>query len=391
VSGEPGEFAVTVRQRHRFVTNVCDRCALCRQVCPVVRPNEYDAGLSYRKAIFLPLRNGNPPIYAIDIESCLNDPPNYIPCNRCVQVCPVNAIRFDLPLERTMARDAAAIVFAAGFDLVDLEGLEAYGYGSHPDIVTSMELERLFASSGVTGGFAERPSNEQDPANVLFVVCDNSAFTWTYAARQISRLNNQAIEDITLLYEQAPAGGAEPLSFLKGAATHSVHLVRGASQSIKPNGSGAVHSVFRDQAAGKEISKDFELVVLATAVRPPASLAALADVLGIEVGPDGYVKVESPSDGGAATSRPGVYAAGCVSGPKNIQATVTQCASAVRDALKLARIRVQPLPGQPDLAPSPAPLAGTAPGMVAPHDLQARIQNVVLTLLELGQKALEKK
>ncbi len=373
-SGGAGDFSVSIRQRQRFVSDACDRCAQCRQVCPVVRPNEYDAGLSYRKAIFSPLRNAWPPIYAIDIESCLNEPPNYIPCNRCVQTCHVNAIRFNQPLERVLTRNAAAIIVAMGFDLVDLRTLDSYGYGSHPDILTSMELERLFASSGITGGYAARPSNEQDPASVLFVICDNTDFTWTYTSRQISRLIDQAIENVTLIYEQPPSNGATPESFLKGHATHTVHLIQGKSKSIKPNGTNTVRLEFRDQASNKDLSKEFEMVVLATAVLPPAGLAALAERLGFQIGPDGYTKVD-----GVATSRPGVFVAGCAAGPKNIQATIAQSNIAVQAALKHAAVAPQPQTAPADGA--------AAPTATLPADLQARFQQAVLTLIEMGQKA----
>src|SRR5690606_38410109 len=82
LSGEPGRFLATIRQKARFVMPECERCGQCRSVCPVVLPNEHQAGLTYRKAIYQPLRDAVPGSYLIDIDHCLNDPPNYLPCQR---------------------------------------------------------------------------------------------------------------------------------------------------------------------------------------------------------------------------------------------------------------------------------------------------------------------
>ncbi|MDH3409453.1 MAG: FAD-dependent oxidoreductase, partial [Gammaproteobacteria bacterium] len=71
IDGRPGNFSVEIRERARFVTDACTLCNHCRPVCPVVRPNEHDAGLSYRKAIYTPLAESLPQEFVIDIESCL--------------------------------------------------------------------------------------------------------------------------------------------------------------------------------------------------------------------------------------------------------------------------------------------------------------------------------
>ncbi|MGB3699783.1 MAG: FAD-dependent oxidoreductase, partial [Anaerolineales bacterium] len=88
VDGQVGDFQVQIRRKARFVTDECTRCGDCATVCPVVMPNEYDSGMAARKAIFTPIPQSIPGTYLVDIENCLNDPPNYLPCDRCVQVCP---------------------------------------------------------------------------------------------------------------------------------------------------------------------------------------------------------------------------------------------------------------------------------------------------------------
>jgi len=115
IEGRPGNFTVSIRERARFVTDACTRCKLCRAACPVVRANEFDAGLTYRKAIYAPMAETLPGAWVIDIQSCLNTPPNYLPCNRCVDVCADDAIHFDMPLDTVHQRVVGAVILAPGF------------------------------------------------------------------------------------------------------------------------------------------------------------------------------------------------------------------------------------------------------------------------------------
>ena len=83
VDGDVGNFTVSFKEKARFVTDACTRCDLCSQACPQVMPNEFDHGIGFRNAIYTPFPQAEPGAYIVDIENCLNDPPNYLPCNRC--------------------------------------------------------------------------------------------------------------------------------------------------------------------------------------------------------------------------------------------------------------------------------------------------------------------
>ena len=101
LEGKPGDFTVQIRQKARYVLDTCTRCGECTTACPVVLPNEYDSGMAARKAIYTPIPQSTPGAYVVDIEHCLNDPPNYLPCNRCMQVCPPKAIDFSMQASET--------------------------------------------------------------------------------------------------------------------------------------------------------------------------------------------------------------------------------------------------------------------------------------------------
>src|SRR5512136_2419871 len=112
IDGTPGDFQVHIRQKARFVTDECTRCGECANACPVVLPNEFDSGMAARKAIYTPIPQSVPGAYVVDLEHCLNDPPNYMPCDRCNQVCTPKSIDFMMPPERIIDLHVGAVVVA---------------------------------------------------------------------------------------------------------------------------------------------------------------------------------------------------------------------------------------------------------------------------------------
>ena len=160
IEGEAGNFTVRVKQKSRYVTDACTRCGECTNVCPVALPNEFDSGMAVRKAIYTPIPQSVPGLYLIDMEHCLNEPPNYIPCDHCQQVCPPGAINFLLPPETIVERQVGAVILATGYDMLDPRKLHEFGYGSHPDTLTALEFERLVNSAGPTGGGPD-PSDDR--------------------------------------------------------------------------------------------------------------------------------------------------------------------------------------------------------------------------------------
>jgi heterodisulfide reductase subunit A len=140
----------------------------------VVLPNEYDSGMAFRKAIYTPIPQSVPGAYLVDIDHCLNDPPNYLPCDHCQQACPPKAVDFLLPRIETLERKVGAVILATGYEMLDPRALQEYGYGTHPDILTALEFERLVNSAGPTGGEIIRPSDGGHAQRVLFVLCVGS-------------------------------------------------------------------------------------------------------------------------------------------------------------------------------------------------------------------------
>jgi heterodisulfide reductase subunit A len=358
VEGEAGSFRVAIREQLRFVTEDCTRCDLCVEVCPQCVPNEFDSGMASRKAIYTPMAQAVPEPYLIDLDLCLNEPPNYFPCDHCIQVCGPKCIDFFMPRERTLTREVASIIVAVGYDLIDPALLRHYGYGKHPDVLTSMEFERMLTPMGPTGGEIIKPSTGEHPDNIFFVLCVGSRdhhfyrycsrFCCMYSIKETYQALTHGVKDITVLYMDVRAYGKGFDAFFDRTREEGAKFVRGHPADISPNGKGLIVRYENTDTSRLEMA-EADMVVLATAVRPPEGLEKLAEVLGIELEEDGFVKTEEAQGGVITTTRPGIFTAGCASGPKDIPDSVAEGSGAAATALTDIEQREWPEPemGEP--------------------------------------------
>ncbi|MEL7590481.1 MAG: hydrogenase iron-sulfur subunit [Anaerolineaceae bacterium] len=361
LEGEPGNFTVTIQQQTRFVTDACTRCGDCSNACPVVLPNEYDSGMAFRKAIYTPIPQSVPGAYLVDIDHCLNDPPNYLPCDHCQQACPPKAVDFLLPRIETLERKVGAVILATGYEMLDPRALQEYGYGTHPDILTALEFERLVNSAGPTGGEIIRPSDGGHAQRVLFVLCVGSRdqqhayhcsrFCCMYSIKHAYQAIDHSIEDVTVLYMDVRAYGKGFDGFWQRTSGQGAHFIHGRPARIKSAADGKVSVTYEDIGQNARATDEFDLVVLANAVTPPAGLDELAGRLGITVDPDGFIHSNETSGGLVMTTRQGVYTAGCVSGPKDIPDSVAEGSGAA--GLSMRHLSARHWPHPPDVDPIP--------------------------------------
>jgi heterodisulfide reductase subunit A len=378
IEGRPGNFTVSIRARARFVTDACTRCKLCHTACPVVLPNEYDAGLTFRKAIYTPMAETLPGEYVIDIANCLNTPPNYLPCQRCVEVCEDDAIHFDRPFDTVHERQVGAVILAPGFRVGDSAGFDELGYGEHPDIVTSAELQRLLEWPGPTGGYASKPSDEEYPDSVLLVVDEPSHFGLYIVASQAHQLVQQDVGKVTVLLLSQPQPGGESGQAGALASESGVQVAWGGMLKLDPADGNVIDASYQDFSANRYVHDTYDMVVLCSDVAPAEGLAELAQLVGVELSDSGYVAIGAGDGGngvGVATSRPGLFVAGCASGPKNIKDSIAAAhaaAVAALDHLDPRLLRADYVPPQPEEAPAPDG---------SEDEVRARIEQILYALL----------
>ncbi|HSN56634.1 MAG TPA: FAD-dependent oxidoreductase [Candidatus Sulfomarinibacteraceae bacterium] len=365
--GGPGEFTVTVRKRPRYVKeDVCVACGLCVDQCPQVGGNEFDLGLKARKAIYRPFPQSVPAAYVIDPEACLNFmphlderqkrrlekmtkykrkvdpsyPPNILVCGHCTDACDVDAIDFDqLPEETTL--DVGAILVAVGFQEFDARALGAYGYGRLPNVVTSLELERMLNASGVTRGHVVRPSDLTTPKRIVFIQCVGargeggrpycSRFCCMNAVKDsmLIRQHHPEVEEITILYTDLRAFGKGFDDFVaRSRDLASAEYVRGRPAKVFHDPADDTLQVFVEDTLGHERRRiPADLVVLSVAAAPNEGAVKLAGILGIDTDRHGFIARRDPAVSAVETSRDGVFVCGSAVGPQVIPDCVAQASA----------------------------------------------------------------
>jgi len=362
VEGEEGDFVAGIHRLPRYVTDDCTRCNHCSPVCPQAVPSEYDAGLTSRKAIHSPFPQTIPDIYAIDINTCLNMPPNYLPCQRCVDVCDDKAIHFDITPPDPLEVRAAAIILATGYvddDESERDSLAEFGYGQHPDILSSVELQRLLEVPGPSGGFAVRPSDEGYPESILLVLTRVSAGAAWVMANQLRRLAAQGIGQLQVLVlaSQREDPALEPLTNAAGEC--GVSLRFGSWIGIDTPQEGNLLPHFARFPDGERVEQAVDLVVLSSEVHPHPQVPALAEKLGLEIDAQGYLQ----------PSRAGIYLAGGVLGTVGIEAGAEQARAVVKTVLERLQVEEEQVE-----AAAPA-----GPG-------RDQLEQMLFALMRLGEK-----
>ncbi|MCK4313809.1 CoB--CoM heterodisulfide reductase iron-sulfur subunit A family protein, partial [Candidatus Bathyarchaeota archaeon] len=165
-------FRVKIRRKPRYVDEEkCTGCRVCMEKCPVKVSSEFDEKIGTRKAIFIPFPQAVPAVAVIDKEKCLYFQKGV--CRICEKFCPSHALNFEQK-EHEMEIDVAAVIVATGFDLLDPSVLPQFGYGRFPDVLTSIQYERVMNAAGPMDGRIVRLSDGVDPKRIAFIQCVGS-------------------------------------------------------------------------------------------------------------------------------------------------------------------------------------------------------------------------
>ncbi|MEM0353211.1 MAG: CoB--CoM heterodisulfide reductase iron-sulfur subunit A family protein [Archaeoglobaceae archaeon] len=323
ISGNAGDFSVSLRIRPRFVNENCTACGECAKVCPIEVENEYDFGLSKRKAIYLPHAMAMPFIYAIDENKCNK-------CGECVKVCKYNAINLN-DTEKTLNLKVSAIIVATGWKPYDAKKLTNLGYGKFKNVVTNMEFERLASLNGPTKG--KILSNGKPITSIAFAQCAGSrdenhlpycsAVCCLASLKQATYVRDQyADAKIYIFYIDIRAFGRYEDFFAKVAKEKGIELIKGKVAKVEER-DGKLIVTAEDTATGQKIHKEVDMLVLATGMQPSLSENPIP---GIEVDEYGFVK-----------EKPGIIPAGVAMKPLDVMFSNETATSAVLKAIQLAK------------------------------------------------------
>ena len=340
VSGYIGNFKVKVKKKPRYIKKECTACGDCVKVCPVEIPNEFEEGLTYRKAIYIPFAQAVPALYLIDEKSCLGIGDNT--CAKCNEVCGPDAIDFTAK-EEIVELDVGTIIVATGVDVFDPAALTEYGYMKYPNVITSMEFERIINAGGPTGGHLTRPSDMKLPKSVAFIQCIGS--------RSLSDKKGHAycsnvccmntIKDCLLIKEHWPdiklyvfymdirAFGKGFEDLYKRAKQAGVVFIRGLPGEVTENKEN--HNLLlvgEDLTSNKFYKMETEMLVLSVGIEPRADSSVIQRLLTLSKTSDGFFMEAHPKLRPVDTPTGGVFLAGCAEGPKDIKDSVTQASAA---------------------------------------------------------------
>jgi heterodisulfide reductase subunit A len=330
LEGEAGNFTARILQRANKVDDEkCITCDLCVEACPVEVPDEYNEGLTVRKAVHVLYPQSAPARYVIDTESCTR-------CGECVTVCPTEAIDLDRGDEE-IALEVGAVIIAAGFEKYDPRPLGKYGYGRFPNVVTSTELERLFSRGLAERGRPRgRPSDGRRPERIAFVQCVGSrdaehdycsSACCMYATKEAVVLKEllPGLDSTIFFMDMRCTGKGYEEYYEEAQTSHGVRYIRGMPGIVEEEGETGNILITYETEGGELRTETFDILVLSTGIEPGRSVAGLAEVAGLELNRHGFLtrKPFSPE-----TSRRGVFAVGCSTEPKDICDTVAEAGEA---------------------------------------------------------------
>ncbi len=343
VSGTEGDFTLKVLKKARYVDEEkCTGCGMCVEKCPSRVTDEFNAGSSKRKAIYLAFPQAVPRIMTIDAKHCI-----YLTkgkCGNCKKVCLAGAIDYDQK-DREIDLKVGSIILATGFTPFDTSILKQYK-PDHPDVITSMQFERLLSASGPTQGHVRRPSDGKTPKNIAFIQCVGSRNPHIGRSRCSSVCCMQATKeaiiakeherslDITIFNIDIRAFGKGFEEFyVRAKKDYGIHFVSSRPPEVNIDSQGSLYLRYEDFVAKTINSAPFDLIVLSVGLDPSPETKNLAKMMHLEL--DKFGNVSSLIDHPLETSSPGIFACGVVQGPKDIPDTVAQASGAAAKASAL--------------------------------------------------------
>ena len=365
VKGYVGNFTATIRRKARYVDEQkCTGCGLCTEKCPQKKvPNEFNMGLDTRRAIYIPFAQAVPKVATIDAAYCTMMKTGK--CGICSKVCGVGAIDYTQQ-DEVIQREYGAIVAATGFNPIDANAYNEYGYTHYPDVVTSLELERLMNAAGPTNGTLLRPSDKEHPHTIVFVQCVGSRCTETdergkpycskiccmYTAKHAMLIREKYPDtEVYVFYIDVRTPGKNFDEFYRRAVEqYGVHYIKGMVGKVTQNGK-QLRVQASDLLAGDQLHIDADLVVLATAIEPDKSARAIATMLTASMDTNDFFTEAHPKLRPVESPTAGIFLSGVCQGPKDIPETVSQasaCAAKVIGVLAKDKLTCNPCVAQSD-------------------------------------------
>lgn len=372
VKGYIGNFSIDIKRHARYVDETkCTGCGECIEKCPMKKvPNDFNLNLNNKKAIYIPFAQAVPKVATIDANYCLHmqalakGKDNV--CGFCEKACGAGAINYKAQ-DEVITEKYGAIIVATGYNPIELTKFDEYAYSQSPDVVSSLEFERLCNASGPTNGHLLRPSDGKEPKNIVFVQCVGSRCSadatkcheycskvcCMYTAKHaILTRDHYPDTNCYVFYIDVRTPGKNFDEFYRRAVEqYGVHYIKGQVGKVAPMSDGTLDVQGSDLILNRQIHIKADMVVLAASIEADKSARPLATMLTTSMDNNDFFleahaklrPVESPTAG--------IFLAGCCQGPKDIPETVAQSSGAAAKAICLLvkdKLKNNPCTAHPD-------------------------------------------
>ena len=347
VKGFVGNFNVTIKKKARYVDEVkCTGCGLCTEKCPQKKvPNLFNLGLDNRRAIYIPFAQAVPKVATIDADYCTMLKSGK--CGVCSKVCTAGAINYQQK-DEFFEQQYGAIVVATGFNPIKLDKYDEFAYSQSPDVVTSLEFERLMNAAGPTGGTLLRPSDGEHPHTIVFVQCVGSRcddekgkpycskICCMYTAKHAMLCREKYPDtDVYVFYIDVRTPGKNFDEFYRRAVEeYGVHYIKGMVGKVVPQ-DGKLKVQASDLLGNRQLHIDADMVVLAAAIEPDETARPLATKLTASMDTNDFFTEAHPKLRPVESPTAGIFLSGACQGPKDIPETVAQASAAAAKVIGL--------------------------------------------------------
>ena len=320
IAGAPGSYQATVKRQPRFVNSKCTACGACVAACPVERADDFNNGMSKTKAIYLPFEMAYPAQFVIDAGVCPG-----IECGKCVPACPYDAI--DLEMQpQTVEIEVQAVIWATGWEPYDASKIDGLGFGTYPNVITNVMMERLAALNGPTAGKIQRPSDGQEIQSIAFVQCAGSrdenhlkhcSGVCCMGSLKQTRYVREQYPDaqIYVFYIDIRAPGRLEDFYAEVQKDEKVQFIKGKVAKVTEDAAGGQLVVeAEDTLCGERVTQAVDLVVLATGIVPVDAGVRIELDAALQKDEHGFLTSDQPLAGllGTGCARRPVDVASCV-------------------------------------------------------------------------------
>jgi quinone-modifying oxidoreductase, subunit QmoA len=334
VSGQSGDYTLDVTLSPRYVNENCTACGKCSEAVSSEFPNEFNYGLNQRKGAYLPFNMAYPQRYVID-PKMIGTPD----ADKAKAACPTNAIDLEMTDQKIQLK-AGAIIWATGWQPFDAAKIQPYGYGRIPNVITSVEFERMADHAGPTGGKLLR-ADGKEAKDIAFIQCAGSRDN-NYL-KHCSRICCMAtLKQTTFVREKHGDNGKATVYYIdiraidrfedfyqKVQADKNVSFIKSKVANItldKETNSPVLNGNNLEQSGtGQDMryANRHDLVVLAVGMQPSIDFGKF----GLKINEEGFIDADS--------SNGGMFGAGCASDALDVNRAVQNATASALRAIQI--------------------------------------------------------